>query len=259
VNLSSQPVATPKTGAWLDGLAAEESSLRGRVFDVTSVVERQAHIAAATVFPQTARGSRAVIFTGSVEPFATRIPSAIEEVLRTRRVTAVRVPYGSSTGLMPPGDVAFLSLPTESAGSWLRAARAANYAPNRGIWGVYSLADESLVGDMTAAVRVVSPFTLPSTQEAAALRAASPGGALSARTIHGWLTAKYLAVAIWRTGATSPSAVVAALDNMDGFDDGFAATYRERTGTHSRTPEAVVLVPSGSTLRASGGFVGDSF
>lgn len=257
VNLSPRNVETPKAGALLEGLAAGEASLRGRVFAVASVVERQAHIAASAAFPQPARGSRAVIFTGGDEPFATRVPAAIEEVLRARGVTAVRVPYAG--GLMPGGDAAFLSLPTDTAESWLQRARASDYAPDRGIWGVYSLADESLVDDMPASVRVVSPFMLGSSSEASAVRAASPGKALSVRSIHGWLTAKYLAVAIWRAGATSAPGVVAALENMDGFDDGFGASYEVRSGTNSRTPEAVVLIPTGSTLTATGVFVRDTF
>ena len=34
-------------------------------------------------------------------------------------------------------------------------------------WGVWSLADESLVADTTASVRIVSPFSFPANDEAA--------------------------------------------------------------------------------------------
>ncbi len=253
-NLSAQP-ASSSARPLLEGLAPPEARLRGDVFDVASVAERQAHIAATTAFAQPTPGAQAVIFTGGGEPFATRVPAALEDVLRARGVTTVRVPYDGGTPLLPSADAAFLSLPTALVRSWLREA--GDYAPGRGVWAVYSAADESLLGDMTAAVRVASPFAFPSNDEAAALRAAT-GQPLSARSIHGWLTAKYLAVAVWRSGGDTAAEVAAALKTMPGYADGFGAIYEVRPATNSRTPEAVVLRPNGSTFAADGAFIRDT-
>jgi hypothetical protein len=148
-----------------------------------------------------------------------------------------------------------LSIPPDDVGPWLRAAKAADYAPARGTWGVYSAVDESLLADMTASLRVVSPFTLPTTREADDLRAAT--GALSARAISGWLTAKYLAVAVWRENATDVPRLTSALQRMTGFEDGFAPAYAVRQQTNSRVADAVVLAKDGTRFASRGGFVRD--
>ena len=111
---------------------------------------------------------------------------------------------------------------------------------------------------MSETVRVVSPFSLASSAEAQRLRAAA-GRPLSAHLIHGWLTAEYLAEAVRRSGAATAPELTAALSNMRGFEDGFAAPFEERPRTHSRTPEAIVLKPSGTGFVAESPFVRDRF
>lgn len=258
VNLSAAPVSPPSGRALIEALSAPESELQGDVFDAASVAERQAHIAAASAFPESAPGARAVIFVNGAEPFATRVPGAIETVLRARGVASVRVDYDPSmASVLPDVDAAFLSMDTAAAGSWLRAA-GAGYAPPRGTWGVYSLADESLLGAMKASVRVVSPFSFPGDDEASAIRNAT-GAPLSSRSIHGWLSAKLLAVAVWKENANSAQTVATALSHLRGYEDGFAPPYEERAGTHSRLPEGIVLRPNGASFAADAGFVRDTF
>ena len=59
--------------------------------------------------------------------------------------------------------------------------------------------------------------------------------------VHGWVTAKALAVALWRSGATTPSAARAALAGLTGYGDGFAPPLAYRPGTTSRTPDGVLF------------------
>jgi hypothetical protein len=257
VNLSSQPIEPPRSTVLLEALSVRESALRDDVFAAASVVERQAHIAADAAFPQDASGKRAVIFTGGPEPFRSRVPAAIESVLRDRGVSVLRVGFDDAVpAVLPRADAAFLSLPTEMAGEWLRDAEDRSYAPARGTWGVYSLADDALVAHMSPSVRVVSPFAFSDNADAAELRR-TLGRPLSARAIHGWVTAKLLTEAIARTDDTTAPGISAALAVLGGYDDGFGAPYDLRADTHSRTPEGIVLRPSGGRLVADGAFMRD--
>jgi hypothetical protein len=257
VNLSLQ-AAPPSDGVVMEGSAAQDGSLRGKVFDVAGAADRQAHIAASSAFPKNEPGARAVIYTGADEPFARTLPAAFEAVLRQRGVTSVRVPYdGSAHPVLPRADAAFLSLPPASAATWLHSARDANYEPGHGTWGIFSAADESFAEGAPSGFHVVSPFTLPASNEAAAIRAATKRR-LSARVVHGWLTAKYLVTAIRRSDADTPAELADALAALQGFDDGFAPAYATRAGTHSRTPEAIVLTATGGRFVPGNGFVRDT-
>lgn len=250
VNLSDQAIV-PGDAVVMESLTVPEARLRAAVFSAASVVERQAHIAARTAFPDEAAGERAVIVTGESEPFSSRIPNAIESVLRARGVATLRVGFDASLpAVLPRASAAFVSLPTDAAREWLRDANDGGYRPTRGIWGVYSLADTALVPVMNPSVRVVSPFILPAPDASPNLR--------SARAVHGWVTAKLLGAAVSRTGATTASAIRDALAGLRGYDDGFAAPLDFRPGTNSRTPEGIVLRPSNGRLVASGGFARDT-
>jgi hypothetical protein len=258
VNLSPQPIAPPKDTVLLESLAVAEAALTGDVFAAGSVAERQAHIAADAAFPEATSGKRAVIVSGGAEPFTSRVPDALESVLRARGVAVLRVGFDDAVpAVLPRADAAFVSLPTDLAREWLRDARGRSYAPSRGTWGVYSLADDALVAHMSSSVRVVSPFRLADAGEAEALRTAL-GRPLSARAVHGWVTAKLVAAAVARSGATSGKALSQAIEALRGYDDGFAAPYDLRPSTHSRTPEGIVLRPSGGQLVAEGSFLKDS-
>lgn len=250
VNLSAAPVAD-NAGAppgirtpLIEGLLATEAALKGVVFSPASVSERQARLAVeAAAVP--ANGT-AVVFVAPQGPFASRIPAAFEAALRARGTHPVRVTWDANRPpTFPPADAAFVSLPPEAARGWLQAARGRAYAPARGIWGIWSLADEALVGEMSTAVQLLAPYGFPAGSELDELEARAKQQA-SARLVHGWVVAKWLAVAVWNGGDDN----VKLGDRLRsfGFESGFFPTYAVRPETNSRTPEAVVVRPAGNRL-----------
>src|SRR5439155_15142889 len=108
-------------------------------------------------------------------------------------------PAANKTALLGAADAALLSLDPAAAGDWVTRAHNAGYKPAKGVGGIYSLADDSLAPDLPEGARVVSPYVVPSGDEGQALRSANSG--TSAPVLHGWVDAKALAAAIWRTGA----------------------------------------------------------
>ncbi len=72
--------------------------------------------------------------------------------------------------------------------------------------------------------------------------------------MHGWATAKWLAVSIWLSQADSNEELARALA-LEGFDSGFAPPVEYRPETYSRTPEAVVLKPQDGRLVSEGSFL----
>jgi hypothetical protein len=260
VNLSAAAIATANgvpswtRGPLLETLAVPEEVLRGSVYDFASAPERQAHLAADLAFPSASPSARAAIYYARTGIFSSRIPNALEEVLRARGVTPVRVLYDPSTPTaLVPADAVFVSLPPADARSWVTFAKAQRYSAPRGIFGVYSLYDDELARDLPANARVLSPYRPPSGDEGRALRDGSRR-ALSTSVIHGWATAKTLAVALWRSGADTPAELRAALDGLSGYDNGLMPPYQVRSGTHSRTPEALVLKPADGRFAPASGF-----
>lgn len=250
VNLSSAPIAD-NAGApagirtpLIESLLATETSLKGVVFSPASVSERQARLAvAAAAIPV---NGTAAVYVASQGPFASRIPAAFEEALRERGTHPVRVTWDAGRPVaFPPADAAFVSLPPEAARGWLQAARERGYAPARGIWGIWSLADEALVGDMSTAVQLLAPYGFPAGSEVDDLEARAKQQA-SARLVHGWVVAKWLAVAVWQGG--DDSLKLGEQLRSFGFESGFFPTYAVRPETNSRTPEAVVVRPAGDRL-----------
>lgn len=250
VNLSSAPIAD-NAGAppgirtpLIESLLATETALKGVVFSPAGVSERQAHLAVTAA--AVAVNGTAVVYVAAQGPFASRIPAAFEAALRARGTHPVRVTWDTSRPpAFPPADAAFVSLPPDAARGWLRAARERGYAPARGIWGIWSLADEALVGDMSTAVQLLAPYGFPAGSELDDLEARAKQQA-SARLVHGWVVAKWLAVAVWNGGDDS----VKLGDQLRsfGFESGFFPTYAVRPETNSRTPEAVVVRPAGDRL-----------
>lgn len=223
----------------LEPLLSLSATLRGDAFSLSSPVERQAHIAVDAVFPTAAPDRFAVIYTGT-GVFADVVPDAYEEALRDKGVLAVRVAYRPGDDpLVPPGaEAAFLSLDTAAARDWSRANGDTEFA--RGVAGIASLHDRAILADLPLGTRVVSPYVMPDVFETQEMRR-RVGAPLSAATVHGWVTAKSLAVALWRSAADTPAEVTAALRSMHGFDSHYAPPYRVRAGTNARVPEAIVL------------------
>jgi hypothetical protein len=262
-NLGLQPVAGPGgapswvTGPLLESLTATESLLpaNGAVFSFASPPERQGHLAADALFPTTAApGTKAVIYAPAAPgPLRDAVPEAIKAVLADRGVIVDVVTYDPGAHKpLTPADAAFVSLDPAAAKAWVAEAKSAGYRPAKGVAGIWSLADESLLADLPEGARVVSPYVVPGGDEGQAIR--SDAGGASASVLHGWATAKSLAAAIWRTGADTPAEVQAALQGLAGWSSGLAPPYETRTGTRSRTPEAVVFQVQGGAFVADGGF-----
>jgi hypothetical protein len=252
VNLSSQPLNGSGTTPLLETMSAQEPALRGRVFGFSTPPERQAHLIADALFPAPAPGTTAVIYTGS-GVFADVVPAAIEHVLNARGVTPVRVPFDPAhPQVQVPAEAAFLSMDNAGARSWLRQFDAGAYP--RGVGGIYPILDAGALNDMPASgVRLIAPYALPPEgEEAAALRNGTHMP-MSASLIHGWVTAKSLALAIWLSDATTADAVTRALDRLDGYASGFMPPLETRPGTNARTPEGVLYEVRNGAFRTSDG------
>jgi len=267
VNLSPRPLATPggapgwAGGALLETLTATENLLPagGRVFSFASVPERQAHLAVDAVFPEDAPGARAVIYAASDGPYAGPVAEAFRQTLEGKGVQATIRVYDPAKPLLPTAaeDAAFVSLDPPAAAAFAHQAKENNYRPARGIAGVASLFDAAILADLPEGTRVVSPYVVPGGAEGDAIR--SGAGSTSAGTLHGWATAKILAVALWRTGADSPEEALAALEGMAGYDSGLAPPYETRPETRSRTPEGVVFEVRSGAFAAQGTFRRDPY
>jgi ABC-type branched-subunit amino acid transport system substrate-binding protein len=190
----------------------------------------------------------------------------MEAVLKQRGLKVNIVTYDPAqkkTGLVAGADAALLSLDPAAAKAWVAQAKTANYRPAQGIAGIYSLADDTLAPDLPESTRVISPYRAPGGDEEQAIRSAA-GGA-SAPALHGWVTAKALAAAIWRTGADTPAELQSALEGLAGsgstpaWSPGLAPAYETRPGTRSRTPEGVLYQVQSGAYVAQGTFRRDSF
>ncbi|HEV7688774.1 MAG TPA: hypothetical protein VGQ80_19525, partial [Acidimicrobiia bacterium] len=271
VNLGSQAVAGPGgapawvTGPLLETLTATENLLSGKgaVFSFASPPERQGHLAADALFPAAVTNKpapTAVIYAAPTGPLSNVVPAAMEAVLKQRGVKVTVVIYDPAqkkTTLVPGADAALLSLDPATAKAWVAQAKQANYRPALGIAGIFSLADESLAPDLPDKSRVISPYVIPGGDEGQAIRSIPEG--TSAPVLHGWVTAKALAAAIWRTGAATPAELQSALEGLAGWSPGLAPAYETRSGTRSRTPEGVLLQVQSGAYVAQGGFRRDSF
>ncbi|MDQ3947089.1 MAG: ABC transporter substrate-binding protein, partial [Actinomycetota bacterium] len=269
VNLSSRPLATPAGapdwagGALLETLTATEDLLLagGRVFCFASVPERQAHLVVDAVFPDAAPGASAVIYAATDGPYAGKVADAFRQVLAGKSVKVTTVVYDPDRppALLPTATevAAFVSLDPPAAAAFARQARESGYRPARGIAGVASLFDPAVLGDLPEGSRVVSPYVVPGGAEGDAIR--SGAGGTSAAVLHGWATAKVLAVALWRSGADTPEEALTALEGMAGYDSGLAPPYETRPQTRSRTPEGVVFEVRSGAFVAQGAFRRDPY
>ena len=264
VNLSPRPISgnggppSWATGPVLETLTATEPVLTGRVFGFSSPPERQGHLVADVVFPQRAPGARAVIYRAADGPLADAVPRAIERVLAERGVKVTIEPYDpDKPPLLQPADAAFLSLEPGAARSFLRQAEETKYAPARGMAGVYSLFEPSLLTHLPEGSRVVSPYVVPPGEESEAIHHSAKGTGVG--VLHGWATAKSLAVALWRSGAQTPDQVTSALEGLTDYDSGLAPPYEVRPGTHSRTPEGATHEVRSGAFSRTGGFRRDQY
>lgn len=261
VNLSSDALtAAPLGRPVLEGLVAPEAILRDDVFSFASPVSRQARLAAAEAFPEPAPGAKAVLVTPPDGVLAGEAADAARAVLQARAVTVVTVVYEPhDQPVLVPADAAILLLDRLSTGAWLEMARSMAFAPTRGSVGVFGMAGEDLAPLLDARDRALSPYAVPTREsaEGSALRSAS-GRPISATSLHGWVTAKSLAVALWQSGADDGAELQLALGGLAGYDNGFAPPYEVRPGTNARTPEALVMGSDGDRLVARSGFRRDA-
>ncbi|HYT40572.1 MAG TPA: ABC transporter substrate-binding protein, partial [Acidimicrobiia bacterium] len=270
VNLSAQPVAGPGgapswagRGPLLETLTATENLLAGNgaVFSFASPPERQGHLAADALFPSTVKNRTAVIYAAPSGPLSDAVPAAMRAVLESRGVRVVVVTYDPDAPQKAPlregVDAALLSLDPAAARAWVAEAKAAGYRPALGVAGIYSLADATLAPDLPEGARVISPYVVPAGAEGEAIRSAA--GGTSAPVLHGWVGAKALAAAIWRTGADTPAELQSALEALTGWSPGLAPAYETRPGTRSRTPEGVLLQVQSGAFATDGAWRRDPF
>lgn len=256
-NLSTTPVAD-SAGApegmptpLIEGVLPFEDAVRGDVFSPAGAPEQQAHLAVAAA--GVPAGGTAVVYTGGPEPFAGRVPGAFDEALRAGGVNVVHVPWeGNGAPPSAAADAAFLSLPDDLTRSWLEAARVAGYGPPKGIWGIRSIAGRPLGPPMSDGTQAVAPYGFPPPKELAELET-RVGEPASARMVNGWLTAKWLAVAVWR-GGTDSTRLAERLRSSSIDSGGFVARYELRREANVRTPEAVVPKPASDRLTSEGSF-----
>ena len=262
VNLSGTPLASANappswaSGPLLETLLVPDAVLHGRVYDFSSSAERQAHLVANALFPSSSPGATAVIYRAPSGVLSDVVPAALQQVLRARGVTSTVVTYQPGQPVTALGQAAFLSLSPTVAHGWLQEASRVTFP--KGVAGVGDLLDPSLLALLPAGSEVMSPYALPTGDEAAALSAAV-GGPINAAELHGWITAKTLSVAIWRTGAATAVALQSALDGLGGYTDTLRPPYQLRPGTNSRTPEGLLYTNRGGQFVAVGSFRRDPF
>jgi hypothetical protein len=159
-----------------------------------------------------------------------------------------------------PADVVFLSLDADTAAAWFDQARAVAYRPSRGVAGVYSLFDARLRAALEEfGARVLSPYLVPLNAETRSKAFRSIDEPLGMGVIHGWVTAKDLAVAIWLHDVDGPRSMRAALRALEGYASGFAPPLDWRVGTHARTPEGLVYEVDDGLFTPMTGFLRDPF
>lgn len=253
----SGPLDPRSSGPRLEGPAASEAALRSDTFSFASAPERLGHLLADALYPEASPGAPVVIFTGS-GVFDEVVPDAVGAALSEKGIVATRVTTRSGRpSQWPQAEVAILSMTGTEARNWLTAAAEEDYRPARGVAGLWSLAEPALVGDLPEGSTVLTSYAAPRKSEADAMASAA-GGPPSFGFVHGWATAKALALALWQSGADTPAELTRALASFPRDDlGGLIAPYRVRSGTNSRTPEGVVLEVRGGSFAPQGGFRAD--
>jgi hypothetical protein len=102
-------------------------------------------------------------------------------------------------------------------------------------------------------VRFISPYSLAKTTEAHYLTEATERP-IGADLIHGWVTAKMIAVAVWRSGATTRDELAQSMRAMTSYVNNFAPAYHVRGGTNARIPDGILYEMTAKGLVARGNF-----
>ena len=251
------PLDPRSAGPRLEGPAANESRLQGDTFAFSSAPERLGHLLADALYPTARPGAAVAVFTGT-GVFDEVVPAAVEVALREKGIMATRVTTRDGRpDRWPEAEVAVLSMHGEDARRWLAAASAEGYRPERGVAGLWGVADPAFAKELPEGSIVLTSYATPRAGEARAMSDAA-GGPPSFGFVHGWATAKALALALWQSGAGSAEELTRALAAFPQDDlGGLIAPYRVRGGTNSRTPEGLVLQVRGGTFIPQGGFRAD--
>lgn len=254
VNLEPEPLGpavVPDGTVVLETVATPAGDLTGTVFSFAGAIDRQAAVAVDRLVPANARGATAVVFRERTGVYSSVVPDTIEQRLRERGVTVIPVRWDPAAPVMPPANFAFVAL-GPSAASWAAAADEADYRLGRGVAGLAAFADPAHLGP--EGMVVVSPYQLEGGPGEHAALSEAVGGPVSAEAVHGWVTAKMLAIAVWRSGAGDAASMATALGALDDHPTNFSP-YRRRENGNVRQPDAVVLTVSAGTLAARGDFV----
>lgn len=249
INVGGTPLGSLPPEVVFETAFVDEARLRGPVMSFASPIERQARLAVDHALASDPTAARAAIYTGDEEPWASIVPTALEEALRQHGVTAVRVPFGAGVPVFVDADMSFLSLDTDLVGAWVGDAN----APSQGVWALGSGWDDR-VARMAAdkGVRVLSPYAPVEGAERDALVAGLGDRPLSAGAVHGWVTGKGLALLLTRNNGHVLSE--ADLDALVGWDPQWAPPYEVRRGTRARTPDAIELIPTRDGFVPRGAF-----
>jgi hypothetical protein len=209
------------------------------------------------MFPKATKGKVAAVYRGAHGVWNADVATAMTMALRAANVTPVVMTYVAGASFQAiPADVAFLSLDTADAKAWFADAARAHYRPAMGVGGVSSLVDPTLAPALPDGTIAVGAYDLTGNPEQGALATAihrTPGMA----EVHGWVTAKVLAVTLWRSGATTPAQLATALAQLPGYDDGWSPPLAFRPGTTSRTPDGVVFTVRGGAYVTNHAFATD--
>jgi ABC-type branched-subunit amino acid transport system substrate-binding protein len=270
VNLGAFPIATGAgLPAWasaplLETLAVDSGTLhRQDVFDASSPADRQAHLVADHLLSDTDLKSRpaptVVIYRTQDGVFAQEVPNAVAAVLQGAGIQVVTQDYTPGAFRPVPADAAVLSMPTAAARQLLGEATCPICTPRLGFTGLYSLYDGSLAAALPDGSTLISPYWPASPSEANAIAAAarSAGVPVGAGMLHGWATAKEIAVALYYADPLDPQAMTQALASLPPDATGLAPIHL-RQGDHERYPEGLLLKLGGGAFQAASAFRTDS-
>jgi hypothetical protein len=259
VNLGGSPLGGPSTVPVLETLDVASALLTGNVFDIASTPRRQARVLVDRIIATTDLESEAtptaVIYRAGGGEFAGTVPREVETILRDAGILVFTMDYEAGNTTLVPADISFVLMPPAEARSFAREAREAGYAPRLGFAGIWSLYDDAVRSELGTTASVVSPYWSSPTELSAIKRGVEAKGArMGAEAIHGWATAKAIAVALYQSDPRNAKQMAQALEMPTNLG---VCSYKLRSGTHERTPDGIMLALTRDDVRPISGSLTD--